>query len=55
MEFIAWMMFELSSLFIVLAILLALWDRFFWLLSLCFPSVKLFQRLQLPRWKWPWK
>jgi hypothetical protein len=52
MEFIARIMFELSWMFIVLAIALAVWDRFFWLLSLCFPSVKLFKTLQLPDLKW---
>jgi hypothetical protein len=52
MEFIARIMFELSWIFIVLAIALAMWDRFFWLLGLCFPSVKLFKTLQLPDLKW---
>jgi hypothetical protein len=55
MEFVSWIMFELSWMFIVLAILAAIWDRFFWILSLCFPSAKLFHQLQLPRWKWPRK
>ncbi len=48
-------MFELSRLFIDLALILLVWDRGFWLLSLCFPSVALFRQLQLPRWKWPGK
>ncbi len=46
-------MFELAQLFLLLAFVLAAWDRSFWLLSLVFPKVDLFRRLQLPRWKWP--
>ncbi len=46
-------MFGLAQLFLFLALMLAVWDRSFWLLSLIFPKVDLFRRLQLPRWKWP--
>jgi len=48
-------MLELAQLFLFLGFVLAVWDRSFWLLSILFPKLDLFRRLQLPQWKWPWR
>ncbi len=46
-------MFELSLMFLGLALLLGAWDLLMWMLSALFPNVKLFRQLRIPDWKWP--
>ncbi len=48
-------MLELSMILFGAALGLGAGELLVRLLSFCFPSVRLFQTLRLPDWKWPWK